>query len=358
MQRFWLLDTSIAWKDNLPLTYFKPLSNILSGILPVFRKWELALGADSQVLTEDYLMDKYGGRAPGRLFIASDVLPGDELTAAIRRLAHGQVLTDQEGRWLAYHHTEDIIPAGRNQMEEIIAQAPKKEIFSHAVTRITRPYEWILINREQIERDIRLLDPRAVPCPEGARCLGSHSLYGHTPVESEAVIFDLRQGPVYIGKDVKLLPGSFIQGPAVILDGSMVKAGTRIYNGTTLGPWTKVGGEIKNVLFQGYANKGHDGFLGDSVVGHWCNFGAGTSNSNLKNNYSTIRMWNIARKQYEDTGRMFLGLVMGDHSKTAINTSLNTGTVNGNGHRCVEQYFYTAFSAQIHHLFQLGRRGS
>ncbi len=329
MLRFWLMDTQKNWKDNLPLTYFKPLSNILSGLLPVYRKWEVLTGKETQVLTEDYLMEKYGGRAPASLFVNSAVLPDAALADAVMELAPGEALYDRQGRWLGYRHTEDVVPGGRDRAMAWVEAAPKKRVYKGEVVCMDRPYRWILVNGGQIERDIRLLDPPAMPCPEGARCLGSHSLYGHMPVESEAVIFDLRQGPVYIGEDVKLLPGSFIQGPAVILDGSMVKAGTRIYNGTTLGPWTKVGGEIKNVLFQGYANKGHDGFLGDSVVGHWCNFGAGTSNSNLKNNYSTIRMWHIAGKGYEDTGRMFLGLVMGDHSKTAINTSLNTGTVIG-----------------------------
>ncbi len=329
MKYFWLFDTRASWKNNLPLTYFKPIANILSGILPVYRKWETDLDAKALVLTRDYLMEKYGGEGMADLWVAADVLPDAVLAKAVSELKPGEMLTDAEGDVVAYRHHSLLGTGEAKNLKAVFAGALIRKKAGGPVRRMRRPFQWIKENEQEIVNDLERLRPTRIPCPQDVRCYGHYELYGTGSPTAYDAVLDLTEGPVYLGNDVKLLPGSYVKGPAAVLDGSMVKAGTRVYNGTTLGPWTKVGGEIKNVLFQGYANKGHDGFLGDSFISQWCNLGAGTSNSNLKNNYSRIRMWHIASKQFEDTGEMFLGTVMGEHSKTAINTSLNTGTVVG-----------------------------
>ena len=159
--------------------------------------------------------------------------------------------------------------------------------------------------------------------------IGKHPVFIEEGAIVEAVIFNTDGGPVYIGKNVKILEGSMIRGPFAGLDNSVVKMGAKIYGGTTLGPNTKVGGEIKEVVFFGNSNKGHDGYLGDSVIAEWCNLGAGTNNSNLKNNYSNVKLWDYTQKDYINTGLQFCGLIMGDHSKCGIATMFNTGTVVG-----------------------------
>ena len=329
MKYFWLFDTEISWKNNLPLTYFKPIANILSGILPVYRKWETDLNAKALILTRNYLMEKYGAEGMADLWVAADILPDVALAKVVGGLKPGEILTGSNGSVVAYRHHSMVESKDMPELDHLFAQAKYKKVYTGTLRRMERPYQWIKENQQEIINDLERLHPSRIPCPPSGRCYGEYGIYASGNQNILDAVFDLREGPVYLGDDVKILPGSYIKGPAAVLDGSMVKAGTSLYNGTTLGPWTKVGGEIKNVLFQGYANKGHDGFLGDSVISRWCNLGAGTSNSNLKNNYSRIRMWHIASKQFEDTGEMFLGTVMGEHSKTAINTSLNTGTVIG-----------------------------
>ncbi len=320
---FLLLDTYNDWKNLLPLTYFTKIANIRIGIFKIYEKWERRLKMKSLVLSEDYLGfppdEKY------ELVIRSVFLPDQNLVQAIKNLQPGEALKDQNGEWIAARFKSPVSVFDR---EKILSYSFDFQTYKYSVIKIQRPYELILLNAREIVKDFSLSGVRN-NSGKGIQIIGEQPFFVHESAKLHGVYMDLSEGPVYIDKDVTVLPGTYIKGPAAILNHSFVKAGTSIYNGTTLGPWTKVGGEIKNVLFQGYSNKGHDGFLGDSVVGKWCNFGAGTSNSNLKNNYSEIRMWHIASRKFEPTGQMFLGTVMGDFSKTAINTRLNTGTVIG-----------------------------
>src|ERR1044071_4485832 len=147
----------------------------------------------------------------------------------------------------------------------------------------------------------------------------------------EAFIINASEGPVYIGKNAEVMEGSIIRGPFALCHDSTVRLGAKIFGDTTIGPYSKVGGEISNSVVFGYSNKAHDGFLGNSVIGEWCNLGADSNNSNLKNNYSKIKVWNYREETFINTGLQFCGLIMGDHSKCSINTMFNTGTVVGVG---------------------------
>jgi UDP-N-acetylglucosamine diphosphorylase/glucosamine-1-phosphate N-acetyltransferase len=324
MEKIFLVETKNDRKNLLPLTYFNKISNILTGLMTVKEKWQVETGKN--VLTNDVFFDSFPGLLSG-LLIRSAVLPDSRLVRAVTALKKYEVLTDTQGRWIAVNAPEGI---SESVLESGGFPGDFQRIsYGHTYTFLQYPWDLIFVNAEEIRADFLRLKCTGNNIPSTVKIVGDYDFCIHPTARLEDVFLDLTEGPVYIGRDVKVLPFTFIKGPAVVLNHSLIKAGTRIYNGTTLGPWTKVGGEIKNVLFFGYSNKGHDGFLGDAVVGKWVNFGAGTSNSNLKNNYSSIRMWSVARGRFVDTGRMFAGLVMGDYSKTAVNTRLNTGTVVG-----------------------------
>jgi UDP-N-acetylglucosamine diphosphorylase/glucosamine-1-phosphate N-acetyltransferase len=197
--------------------------------------------------------------------------------------------------------------------------------------KIQRLSDIFMRNGEQIEKDIALLkNLNRNNNPDVHTIIYSgENVYLGERVSLKAGILDADSGPIYIGNDVTILPGAIISGPCAILDGSVVSQGAKIRPNTTLGPFSKVGGEVSNVVFLGYSNKTHDGFLGSSVIGEWCNFGAGTNNSNLKNNYSDIKVWDYAEDRMVSTGLQYYGLIMGDHTRCGINTMFNTGTVAG-----------------------------
>jgi len=317
-----LIDTEKDWRFLLPLTYFREISNIRIGILKIKEKWERLFGSTCALSPVYYLKEINGDADAGELFIRSAVLPSKELAGLLKKLKAGGCLTTSGGDWIACRTEMPVSPdvfRERLQKGDFIMEPVEN------VRLLRYPWELILLNGGEIKKDFVLMDlPRQVSA--GVTVEGDYPVYMHPSAYARHVYIDATEGPVFIGAEVRLLPFTFIKGPAAVMYHSITKAGTRIYNGTTLGPWTKTGGEIKNVLFFGYSNKGHDGFLGDAVVGEWCNFGAGTSNSNLKNNYSLIKFWSAPERKFVSTGQQFLGLVMGDHSKTAINSSVNTGT--------------------------------
>ncbi len=320
---FVLTDIPEDWKFLFPLTYFREISNIRIGILTIREKWEKYLQAKASVAGTAYL-SKDSVRSG--MFVRASVLPDRVLARLILRLKEDECLFDSEGDWMACRLSDAV------QKDVFLSLLTnnrlKKVTWEKKAVKLFRPWDLIRYNEEEIRKDFDLLGLNN-------RILGDVQIRGGNPVyiapgaRLDAVFIDASEGPVFIDEHVNILPFSFIKGPAAILHNVVVKAGTKIYNGTTLGPWTKAGGELKNVLFFGYANKAHDGYLGDSVIGEWCNIGAGSSHSNLKNNYSPVRMWHIAQGKYEDTGAMFMGTVMGDYSKLAINSRVNSGTVIG-----------------------------
>jgi UDP-N-acetylglucosamine diphosphorylase/glucosamine-1-phosphate N-acetyltransferase len=227
--------------------------------------------------------------------------------------------------------------------------------------KINHLWDLPALNETAIREDFELLTRgrTSQPISETNRVLGAENIFLEEGVDMELATLNGQSGPIYIGKNATIMEGAIIRGPVAIGEGSVVKMGAKVYGGTTLGPMAKVGGEIKNTIMMGYCSKSHDGYLGDSVIGEWCNLGAGTSASNLKNNYSEVRIWNYEKEKFESTGRQFCGLFMGDFTKCGINTMFNTGTIVG---ICTNVFgsdfpriFIPSFSWGGHHGFQTYR---
>jgi len=321
-----LFDSDTVRQLLLPLTYFRPVSYIRCGIFTMKEKWEAHLNTKISSLTEDYLQQKFpASYQPDSIYINSAVFPGNDLITAINQLKNNEILI-KDNLILALRG----VPMAYNMMQwhaisgDFVTYQGEVEFISHT-------YDIFSKNAGQIKADFSLITAGKT----GQKLSGTNTVIGKHPVfleegaVVEAAVFNTEEGPVYIGKDVKILEGSLIRGPFAALEGSVVKMGAKIYSGTTLGPYTKAGGEIKDTVFFGYSNKGHDGYLGDSVIAEWCNLGADTNNSNLKNNYSKVKLWSYYHRDFIDTGLQFCGLIMGDHSKCGIATMFNTGTVVG-----------------------------
>jgi len=299
--------------DLLPLSFSRSCADFRWGILTIKEKWELALGNKVQVKTIDYLQALYG-QASNPLWVNSRLIPNSQLVQAISNLAFGESL-ESDNIVLAKH--------GENPSKTIQYEAPF-DILSH-------PWELFQHNHREIVSDFeRITKGRASQkLSDTNRVIGSHSVFLEEGAKAECVIFNTTEGPIYLAKDSEVQEGSMIRGPFSLGEHSQIKMGARIYSGTTVGPFCKVGGEVNNSVIFGYSNKGHEGFLGNSVLGEWCNLGADTNNSNLKNNYAEVKVWSYRHKRFVNTGLQFCGLIMGDHSKSGINTMFNTGTVVG-----------------------------
>jgi len=199
------------------------------------------------------------------------------------------------------------------------------------IRRIIRPYHIFSLNEVEIQSDFDLLTEgrKSIPLSDTNTIINSEKIFIEEGASVECAILNAKTGPIYVGKDAVIMEGSAIRGPLAMCEGAVLKMGSKIYGATTLGPYSKVGGEVSNSVLIGYSNKGHEGFLGNSVIGEWCNIGADTNISNLKNNYDEVKLWSYDEQRFLKTGLQFCGLIMGDHSKTGINTMFNTGTVVG-----------------------------
>ena len=319
----------------LPLTYMRPIADLRVGILTIREKWERLLQHTTYSLTNTYLQEKYPLQTEQRnLLIAGSLLPNEELLTAITNLQVGEALYD-ENTLLAFC-TDDV--ANLRNFYDVYLQnetAPLPFIhkpFHGAYAFIERPYHLFLWNEIEIARDFTLLTAgrKSQPLSATNTIIGDPShIFIEEGASVECATFNPQQGYIYIGKGAEVMEGTYFRGSTAICEYAVTKLGTKIYGATTIGPFCKVGGELSNVVFLGYSNKGHDGFLGNAVIAEWCNLGAATNCSNLKNNYSTVRLWDYATHKMEDTGLQFCGLIMGDHSKCGINTMFNTGTVVG-----------------------------
>jgi len=313
-------------KENLlPLTYFRPISYLRLGIDTLKEKWEHHLERETSHLTDEYLQEKFPVKYENEnVYISSHVVANDKLVEKIKRLKNNQGIFDAE-ELLAYK-------GGKFSLEELenIKQT-EKDITIDNADKIHYPWDIISQNEKQIVRDYkRLFSHRTTtPLSKTNRIIGANPVFIEPGSKVEACIFNTEDGPIYIGENALVMEGSMLRGPMAILENAVVKMGAKIYGGTTIGPRSKVGGEVKNTVFIANSNKGHDGYLGDSVIAEWCNLGADTNNSNLKNNYSKVKMWNYPLHDFINTGLNFCGLIMGDHSKAGIATMFNTGTVVG-----------------------------
>ncbi len=315
-----------SFKKLLPLTYTRPAADLRIGILKISEKWEMDLaGNTAGYLTQDHLSLKYGIPESVNLYVASNVLSSAKLAQEIQYLNEGEKLV-VTGDTVAYKSNSIFASSAELNaaMNTALAVESKSQVIFIAV-----PKDIFKQNGAQIIEDVTRLKLEPVESFGIHNTLIGNQFYIHPSVKMEGVILNSTKGPIFLDKDVEIMEGAAIRGPFAALEHATVKMSAKIYGDTTIGPHCKVGGEVSNTIFYGYANKGHDGFLGNSVIGEWCNLGADTNSSNLKNNYSDVSVWNYDTESIDATGEIFAGLIMGDHSKTGINTMLNTGTVVG-----------------------------
>lgn len=325
-----LFDDPLYRVSLLPFTFTRPVSKLRVGIVTIAEKWQYFLKAATFDLTEDYLQNKYKAvYAAENMYINASVCPDDALLQAVNSLKTGQRLI-QEETLLAYK-TDAALPVPADVIKA--ADKPAKTIiFKQQVTIIRKPYDLFIQNGAQIRSDFKWITKgrSSVPVSDAHT-----SIYNAQDVfiEEGAVILsavlNAQAGPIYIGKNAQIQEGSLIRGAFAICEGSTLHMGSKMRGDNTIGPGCKVGGEITNSIFIGNSNKAHEGYLGNSVIGEWCNLGADSNTSNMKNDYGTVKIWSYAENKLIDTGHHFCGLMMGDHSKAGINTMFNTGTVVG-----------------------------
>jgi len=307
----------------LPFTYTRPVADIRIGILTIREKWERFLECKTSSLTKEYLSKKYPLSIEEKnIVIHASYIPNIAFVNAVKALHHGEALIWNE-EVIAY--ATSVPKAAFNLKdfktvlftEDLITVKNTWDIFSKNEAALQADYDFITKGRKSasISNTNRVIAPENIFLEEGAAV--------------EYSILNATEGPIYLGKDSLVMEGNMIRGALALCENAVVKMGAKIYGATTIGPYGKVCGEVSNSVIFGYSSKGHDGYLGNAVLGEWCNIGADSNNSNLKNNYDKVRLWNYATKSFDRTGLQFCGLMMGDHSKTAINTMFNTGTVIG-----------------------------
>jgi len=317
-----------SWTNLLPLTFTKPVSEIRVGIITIKEKWEKGLDENCSYLTQDYLKDKFPQIiARDNIFINSSIIPNKILIDRIKNLNKKESLIKNDTLIASRLVEEDAI----NFNYEKIVIKTEIQHQDYDYLKINYPWDIFTKNGEAITSDFQLItksrDTSILSSTNN--CLEKENIFIEEGVNIEFATLNASTGPIYLGNNSEIMEGSVIRGPFALCENSTVKISAKIYGPTTIGPFSKVGGEINNSVIQGYSNKAHDGFLGNSVLGEWCNIGADSNNSNLKNNYSEIRLWNYKDKRFINTGLKFCGLIFGDHSKCGINTMFNTGTVVG-----------------------------
>ena len=318
------------WKELLPLTYTRPVSELRLGIMTITEKWESALNKKPGFLTQDYLSEKYKIKIEDdNLLINGSLLPNKKTIDLLADLKQNEALI--------YHHH---LLAARMDYEHVISLAERHD-FDHFtgvdisnatfIKKVNHLWDLFQMNDSEIQADFDILTKgkKSSDLSKTNTIIGGKQLFVDKSAKIEAAVINTETGPVFIDKNAEIMEGAMIRGPFYLGENSTVKMGAKIYGTTSIGKHCKVGGEINNVIFQNYSNKAHDGFLGNAVIGEWCNIGADTNNSNLKNNYAPVKVWNYEQNRFVDTGSQFCGLFMGDHSKTGINTMFNTGTVVG-----------------------------
>lgn len=310
----------------LPLTYTRPIADIRMGILTLREKWEFILQLKTSTLTQAYLSVKFPLLVENDNILINGGIEADfDLLRKIEALHQGQVLVKDDtliAARLDKQATENFDKAGYHAFDKVV--------YERAITHLKATWEIFSKNGESIQKDFDLLtkDRKSAPISKTNQVLGNQ-IFAEESAIAECSIFNSQSGPIYLGHHSEVMEGSVVRGALALCDHASLKLSTKIYGPTTVGPYSKVGGEVNNSVLLGYSNKGHDGFLGNSVLGEWCNLGADTNNSNLKNNYAEVKLWDYDSGRFAKTGLKFCGLIMGDHSKSGINTMFNTGTVVG-----------------------------
>lgn len=299
----------------LPLTYTRPVAQLRCGILTIAEKYQKR-GFEVGYETEDYLQEKFPS-VQHDILVSGSVCPTDSFIDAITSLTEGQALI-QDDQLLAFK--------GANWADTPTEIFP----FNDVLNLIIRPWDIWTKNAAEMNIDFDVLTKDRFSAPiDSSNTVFGDRIFLEEGARVKASILNATSGPIYLAQNAEVMEGSIVRGGLALGAHSALKLGTKVYGATTLGPHCKVGGEINNSVILGYSNKGHDGFLGNSAIGEWCNLGADTNNSNLKNNYDEVKAWSYVDGRFSKTGEQFCGLIMGDHSKSGINTMFNTGTVVG-----------------------------
>ena len=312
------------WEDFLPLTFTRPVAEMRCGILTFSERWQKLLEtSEISYLTEDFLQEKFPKpEKKESLFIVPNFLPNENVLNQIKDLKLGEALV-----------YENELLAAKVDMDNFSLNKIEKMTDIHEeLLLFKQPTDLFSFNEKAIDFDFELLTKGKASQELSATngFLGNaEDLFIEEGATIEFSTLNTKTGKIYIGKNAEVMEGCNLRGPIALCEDSKFNLGAKIYGATTIGPHCKVGGEVNNIVIFGYSNKGHDGFVGNSVIGEWCNLGADTNSSNLKNNYASVKLWNYRTKRFANTGLQFAGLIMGDHSKTAINTQFNTGTVVG-----------------------------
>jgi len=298
-----------------PLTLTRPAADLRCGIQTVAEKWAALLKPSAWGFeTRDYLAAKFKSSEKSDLRINGRLLPNEEILNAITALQPGQSLT---------HNGTVLAEKSGSPLHNID--------FTGSYTIISRPYDLFIHAGNEIQRDMATITAgrNSQKHHASVQVIGQHPVFIEEGAKAHACVINTSNGPVYIGRNAEIMEGCLVRGPFAMGEGSVLKMGAKVYGPTALGPYCVVGGEVNNICMQGYSNKGHDGFLGNAVLGEWCNIGADSNCSNLKNNYEDVKVWNYSSGRFDRSGQQFCGLIMGDHSKCGINTMFNTGTVVG-----------------------------
>ncbi|WP_339889931.1 GlmU family protein [uncultured Flavobacterium sp.] len=307
----------------LPFTFTRPVADIRVGILTIREKWEMYLGYTTTSLTEEYLMEKFPMvEMEENVMINASFLPNEILVEMVSNLETNQAIVYQE---------EIVAFFTNDTQEEVDFDTYDLIEFEDEIIQIQNTWDIFEKNDIAIREDFDYLtqDRKSQIIPKSVNVIAPENIFIEEGAKLEFVTLNASTGPIYIGKNSEIMEGSVIRGPFALCEEAQVKLGSKVYGATTVGPHSRIGGEVNNSVLFGYSNKGHDGFLGNSVLGEWCNIGADSNNSNLKNNYDEVRLWSYETEGFARTGLQFCGLMMGDHSKCGINTMFNTGTVVG-----------------------------
>lgn len=327
--KIYLFDTKEAHDNLLPLSFTRPVAAFRCGIMTIREKWEKYLPGDYGYYPVEYLRDVYGTVRNSRqdcIFIIGNLLPDEALAKEIEELPKGSALFFND-EMIAFH-------GSLTKMEK---RDWKRIDTDLDIKIINYLFDIFLKNFNEIRKDFRVVTKgrKSQAIPKHTRVLANaksgYRVFIEEGAEVDCNTINIKNGPVYIGKGSKIMEGSCLRGPLAVCDEAEVRMGAKVYGGTTIGPHSKVGGEINNTVIFGYSNKAHDGYMGNAVIGEWCNIGAGANASNLKNDYSLIRIWNYATQKFMKTDLQFCGVMMGDHSKIGINAMVNTATVIGVG---------------------------
>ena len=323
MKMNYILFDGSSRNNLLPLTYTKPVADIRIGILTIREKWEKRLNTTTTTITEEYLEEKYPMvEMEQNIMINASFLPTGKLTDLIKSLNNNQAIFKDE---------EVVAFFTSDSQEEVDFNTYEIINYENDLIQMKNAWDIFSFNGEALKADFDLITEERISqsIPDSVYCINKGQIFLEEGVEIEIGVLNASKGPIYLGKNTQIMEGSIIRGPFAMGEHSVVKMGAKIYGPTTLGPKCKVGGEVNNSILSGYCSKGHEGYLGNAVIGEWCNLGADTNNSNLKNNYAEVKMWNYDEERFVKTGLQFCGLIMGDHSKCGINTMFNTGTIIG-----------------------------